>query len=111
MRHQCLTDSQWLPVTRLSSKRGRCTVKKNGGLFQSVVHLPFGVGGSFKNKQINIYIYIYIYFRGSKPFWLIPFWWVGEFTHFRIPILVVGLVDVHWGYGILTHGHISAGWF
>ena len=27
-------------------------------------------------------------------------------THFRPPILVVGLVDVHWGYRILTHGHI-----
>ena len=27
--------------------------------------------------------------------------WVGEFTtHFRLPILVVGLVDVHWGYDL-----------
>ena len=26
---------------------------------------------------------------------------VGEFTtHFRLPILVVGLVDVHWGYDL-----------
>ena len=26
------------------------------------------------------------------------FWGIGEFTtHFRVPTLVVGLVDVHWG--------------
>ena len=43
---------------------------------------------------------------GSKP--MAPFWLVGEFTHFRLPILVVGLVDVHWELsGVLTHGHIS----
>ena len=38
---------------------------------------------------------------GSKP--MLPFWLVGEFaTHFRAGILVVGLVDVHWGViGIL----------
>ena len=32
----------------------------------------------------------------------------GEFTtHFRLPILVVGLVDFHWGVtGLVTHGHV-----
>ena len=42
---------------------------------------------------------------GSKPFW-IPFWLVGEFTtHFSQHF--TGDWDVHWGYGILTHGHIK----
>ena len=31
---------------------------------------------------------------------------MGEFTTILEPILVVGLVDVHWGYWILTHGQI-----
>ena len=39
---------------------------------------------------------------GSKP--MVPFWWVGA-----PPILVCfsGDSDVHWGYGILTHGHFA----
>ena len=43
----------------------------------------------------------------SKPFWLIPFWLVGEFTtHFGT--YFGGDWDVHWGVtGILTHGHVS----
>ena len=43
--------------------------------------------------------------RLSKP--MVPFW-VGEFTtHFRLPILVVGLGPVLWGLtGILTHGQM-----
>ena len=35
----------------------------------------------------------------------IPFWLVGEFaTHFRT--YFSGAWDVHWGYGVLTHGHV-----
>ena len=40
---------------------------------------------------------------GSKP--MVPFWLVGEFTtHFRT--YFSGDWDVHWGYGVLTHGHM-----
>ena len=40
---------------------------------------------------------------GSEPFG-IPLWLVGEFTtHFRT--YLSGDWDVHWGYGISTHGH------
>ena len=39
---------------------------------------------------------------------LVPFWLVGEFTtHFRA--YFSGDWDVHWGYGILTHGHLPCG--
>ena len=35
----------------------------------------------------------------------IPFWWVGEFTtHFRLPILVVGLNRM---FTAGTHGHMK----
>ena len=50
----------------------------------------------------------------SKPFWDQPFWldWVHSPA-----ILEPGDWDVHWGYGILTHGHVAgslgtlSGWF
>ena len=41
-----------------------------------------------------------------KPFWLIPFWVVGEFTTL-FGAYSSGDWDVHWGYEILTHGHIA----
>ena len=36
----------------------------------------------------------------------IPFWLVGECTT-RYRLYFSGDWDVHWGYGILTHGQIS----
>ena len=43
-----------------------------------------------------------VYCCGSRP--MVPFW--GRCTtHFRT--YFSGDWDVHWGYGILTHGHIS----
>ena len=36
----------------------------------------------------------------------IPFWLAGEFTT-QFGLYFSGDWDVHWGYGILTHGHIS----
>ena len=48
--------------------------------------------------------------RGGRGMWLwvktvlVPFW--GECTtHFRTHLS--GDWDVHWGYGILTHGHVD----
>ena len=45
----------------------------------------------------------------SKRLWLskpmVSHFGLGAPPSFE-PILVVGLVDVHWGYGILTHGHM-----
>ena len=35
--------------------------------------------------------------------------WVGEFTHCRAPILVRGLVDVHWGLTDLDFDPIGSG--
>ena len=46
----------------------------------------------------------------------IPFWLgLGEFAiHFRLPIFVVGLVDVHWGanraFDPWPHVRIASGW-
>ena len=38
----------------------------------------------------------------------IPFWLAGEFTtHFRTYFSGWIESDVHWGYGILTHGHVG----
>ena len=38
----------------------------------------------------------------------IPFWLVGEFTT-HSSTYFSGDLDVHWAYGILTHGHLSVG--
>ena len=37
--------------------------------------------------------------RWSKPWWLIPFWLVGEFTT-RFRTYFSGDWDVHWGYDL-----------
>ena len=43
----------------------------------------------------------------SKPFW-VPIFGAGEFTtHFRT--YCIGGWDVHWGYGVKTHSHVSNG--
>ena len=37
---------------------------------------------------------------------MVPFWLAGEFTT-DLRTYFSGDWDVHWGYGILTHGHLS----
>ena len=43
-----------------------------------------------------------VYGHGSKP--MVPFW-DRCITHFRT---YCSNWDVHWGYGVLTHGHIAS---
>ena len=52
----------------------------------------------------HIYIYIYIYGCGCQSCFGIPFWGFRCTTHLRA--YFSGDWDVHWGYGVLTHGHM-----
>ena len=65
-----------------------------------LVGFPFKTIQKGSRMLRQTHIYIYIYGCGSKP--MVPFWGSAPPSS----VYFSRDCDVHWGYGILTHGHI-----